>query len=62
MHLSAIFGLKILKKGVQIEPKLARRPGTQKGLSALLECRLAQMLGLARELMDWDKAYFFGFL
>ena len=46
------FRSKIFKKGVQIGPKLKRKPSTQEGLLALLECRLAQILGSARELPD----------
>ena len=52
MHLGAISGSKILKKGVQIKTKLKSGPGTQEDLSALLECRLAQMLGLVLEPPD----------
>ena len=48
MRIGAIPGSKILKKGVQIGPKLKRGLGTQKGYSALLECQLAQTFGLAR--------------
>ena len=66
MHLGMIPNSKILQMGVQIGPKLKRRPGTQEGHSALLECRsahgkcrLAQMLGPARKLPDWDEAYLF---
>ena len=35
MRVGAILGSKILKKGVQIGPKLKRGLGTQKGYSAL---------------------------
>ena len=59
MRLGTILGSKILKKGVQIGPKLKRGPGTQEGYLALLECRsthgkcqLAQMLGPAQKLPD----------
>ena len=38
MHLGMIPDSKILKKGVQIGPKLKREPGTQKGHSALPKC------------------------
>ena len=68
MHLSTIPNSKILKKGVQIGPKLKRGLGTQESHSALLECRLvlpkcwlAQIYGSARGLPDWDKAYLFRF-
>ena len=38
MRLGTILGSNILKKGVQIGPKLKREPGTQKGHSALPKC------------------------
>ena len=57
MHLSTIPGSKILKKEVQIGPKLKCRLGTQEGHSALPKCRLAQIVGTARGLPDWNKAY-----
>ena len=41
MHLSTIPDSKILKKGVQIGPKLKRGLGTQESHSTLLECQLA---------------------
>ena len=41
MHLSTIPDSKILKKGVQIGPKLKCGLGTQESHSTLLECRLA---------------------
>jgi len=49
MRLCAISNSKILKKGVQIDPKLKHGLTTQEGLLALLECRLAQMCGSAQE-------------
>ena len=39
MHLGMILNSKILKKGVQIGPKLKCEPGSQEGHSALLECQ-----------------------
>ena len=47
MSLSASPGFKNLKKGAQSGPKLKRGTGTQKGHSALFECRLAQMWATA---------------
>ena len=41
MRLGTILGSKILKKGVQIGPKLKHGLGTQEGHLALLECRSA---------------------
>ena len=41
-----------LKKGVQSGPKLKRGCNTHEGQSALLECRLAQIQGLAQGLLD----------
>ena len=52
MHLSTIPDSKILKKGVQIGPKLKCEPGSQEGHSALPRCRLAQIVGTARGLPD----------
>ena len=59
MRLGTILGSKILKKGVQIGPKLKREPGTQEGHLALLECQsahgkcqLAQICGPTRWLPD----------
>ena len=50
---------KNLKKWVQSGPKVNCRSNTQEGHSALLECRLAQIVSIARGLLDWDKAYLF---
>ena len=68
MRLSTILDSKILKKGVQIGPKLKHELDTQEGHSALLECRsalpkcrLAQIVGTARGLPDWDKTYLLRF-
>ena len=52
MRLGAISSSKILKKGVQVEPNLKRELGTLEGLTALLECQLAQMLDPAQEPPD----------
>ena len=38
MRLGMILGSKILKKGIQIGPKLKCEPGSQEGHSTLLEC------------------------
>ena len=52
MRLSTILDSKILKKGVQIGPKLKRGLNAQKGHLAVLECQLAQIVGTARGLLD----------
>ena len=52
MRLSTILGSKIHKKGVQIGPKLKHKLGTQEGHSALPKCRLVQIVGTARGLLD----------
>ena len=56
MHLSVSPGSKNLKKGVQnrLEPK--NKIGTQKGHLALSKCQLAQIMGTAWGLLDWDKS------
>ena len=46
MRLSTIPNSKVLKKGVQIGPKLKCRLNIQKGHLALLECWLAQIVGM----------------
>ena len=61
MSLDTIPDPKILKKGVQIRPKLKRRPGTQEGHSALPKCCLAQIVGTAQGLPNWDKVYLLQF-
>ena len=52
MRLGTIPDSKILKKGVQIGPKLKRGPGTQEGHSTLPKCQLAQIFDLAQWLLD----------
>ena len=52
---------KTSKKGVQNGIKLKHGTGTQKGHSALLECRLAQTRAMARGHLDRDKTHPFQF-
>ena len=66
MRLCTFLAKKILKKGIQIGPKLKRELSTQEGHLTLLECRsahgkfqLAQIFGPARGPPDCDKAYLF---
>ena len=61
MHLITIPDSKILKKEVQIGTKLKRKLGTQEGHSALPKCRLAQIVGTAWGLPNWDKTYLLWF-
>ena len=61
MDLSASPGSKNLKKGVQSGPKLKHGTSTQKGHSALLECRLAQTRAMAQVHLDLDKTHRFQF-
>ena len=52
---------KISKKGVQNGPIFEQGTGTQKGHSALLECRLAQTRAMAQVHLDLDKTHRFQF-
>ena len=49
------------KKRVQNGLKLKHGTSTQEGHSTLLECWLAQIVGMAWGLLDWDKSYPFQF-